>query len=75
MVPITPDEAAEYRERWRLLDEIEIINLRRTSPQTKALQLSALMASRHLFRDDAQRDDELRLVRERWALIARALGG
>ncbi|HUY84837.1 MAG TPA: hypothetical protein VMU86_09680 [Steroidobacteraceae bacterium] len=75
MVPITPDEAAEYRERWRLLDEIEIINLRRTSPQTKALQLSALMASRHLFRDDPQRDDELRLVRERWALIARALGG
>jgi hypothetical protein len=42
---------------------------------TKLSQLSALMASRGLFGVDPERENGIRLVRERWARLWQALGG
>jgi hypothetical protein len=58
-----------------LVKDIEIAELRRTSMDTKLSQLSALMASRSLFGVDPERENGIRLVRERWARLWQALGG
>jgi hypothetical protein len=43
--------------------------------ETKLRQLAALMASRHLFAPEPDREEGVRLVRERWARLRKALGG
>jgi hypothetical protein len=58
-----------------LVKDIEIAELRRTSMDTKLSQLSALMVSRSLFGVDPERENGIRLVRERWARLWQALGG
>ena len=75
MASITPAEAQAYVKRWDLVKDIEIAELRRTSMDTKLRQLSALMASRGLFGVDPERENGIRLVRERWARLWQALGG
>ena len=75
MASITPAEAQAYVKRWDLVKDIEIAELRRTSMDTKLSQLSALMASRGLFGVDPERENGIRLVRERWARLWQALGG
>jgi hypothetical protein len=72
---MTPEDARQYLERWRLVEEREIAELRETPIETKARQLSALMASRELFRQDPNRDEGVREVRARWARYRKALGG
>jgi hypothetical protein len=72
---MTPEDAHQYLERWRLVEEREITELRRTSTDTKARQLSALMASRELFGQDPDREKGVREVRARWARLRKALGG
>jgi hypothetical protein len=57
------------------VQEQELAELRQTSIETKAKQLDALMASRDLFREDPQRDQGVRDVRERWMRVRKALGG
>jgi hypothetical protein len=54
---------------------IELAELRRTSMDTKLRQLSVLMASRSLFGVDPERENGMRLVRDRWARLWQALGG
>ena len=75
MAPISPAEAQAYFERWELVKEIELAELRRTSKDTKLRQLSALMASRSLFGVDPERENGVQLVRDRWARLWQALGG
>jgi hypothetical protein len=75
MSPVTPEDAHRYPERWALVREREIAELRKTSIETKARQLSALMASRDLFGKDPDREKGVREVRERWDRIRKALGG
>jgi hypothetical protein len=75
MATITPAEAQAYFNRWELVKEIELTELRRTSMDTKLRQLSALMASRNLFGVDPERESGVQLVRDRWALLWQALGG
>ena len=75
MASITPAEAHAYFERWDLVKEIELAELRRTSMDTKLRQLSALMASRSLFGVDPERESGMQLVRDRWARLWQALGG
>ena len=75
MASITPAEAQAYFERWDLVKEIELAELRRTSLDTKLLQLSALMASRSLFGVDPGRENGVRLVSDRWTRLWQALGG
>lgn len=75
MASITPAEAQAYLERWEMVKEIELAELRRTSADTKLRQLSALMASRSLFGVDPERESGAQLVRDRWACLWQALGG
>jgi hypothetical protein len=75
MVTITPAEAQAYFNRWELVKEIELTELRRTSMDTKLRQLSALMASRSLFGVDPERESGVQLVRDRWARLWQALDG
>ena len=75
MAEITPDEAHAFFERWELVSKAQLEELRRTPMQTKLLQLAALMASRHLFGAEQDREEGVRLVRDRWARLRQALGG
>jgi hypothetical protein len=75
MPAITPNEAAAYLNRWKLVEQIELIELRRTSMEVKLRQLSALMASRDLFGVDPERENGVQLVRDRWACLRQALRG
>jgi len=75
MADITPDEARAYFKRWELMSEAEIAELRRTPAATKIRQLAALMESRHLFGPEPDREEGVRLVRERWARLRQAMGG
>jgi hypothetical protein len=75
MASITPAEAQAYFKRWDLVKEIELAELGRTSMDTKLRQLSALVASRSLFGVDAERENGMQLVRDRWARLWQALGG
>jgi len=75
MAAITPAEAQAYFKRWEMVKEVELIELRRTSTDSKLHQLSVLMASRSLFGADPEREHGVQLVRDRWALLRLALGG
>lgn len=75
MALVTPAEAQAYFERWELVKEIELAELRRTSMDTKLRQLSALIASRSLFGIDPERESGTQLVRDRWARLWQASGG
>jgi hypothetical protein len=75
MAAITPTEAKAYLQRWELVKEIELIELRRTSMAVKLGQLSALMASRNLFGADPERANDVQIVRDRWACLRQALCG
>ena len=75
MAAITPEEARAYFRRWELVREAEARELRRTPMETKLQQLAALMASRHVFGPEPNREADTRVVRERWARLRRALSG
>ncbi len=75
MAPITPTEAQAYFQRWELVREIELTELRRASMDVKLRQLSALMSSRHLFGVDPDRESGVQQVRDRWTCLRQALGG
>jgi hypothetical protein len=75
MAAITPEEARAYFRRWELVREVEASELRRTPMETKLQQLAALMAARHIFGPEPDREAETRVVRERWARLRRALSG
>jgi hypothetical protein len=75
MSSVTPDDARQYLERWKLVEEREIKELRTTPIEIKAKQLAALMASRDIFGEDPDRDRGVREVQARWARLRKALGG
>jgi hypothetical protein len=72
---ITSEQAQNYLNRWKLVHEMEVRELRMASLDVKARQLAVLMASRHLFKQDQGREKELSAVRERWARIRGAFRG
>ncbi len=74
MSKITPEQARAYLKRFELLEEIQTDELLRTSVQSRFQQLSALMASRHAFGPESDRERDMEIVRERWARLRRALG-
>ena len=73
MTAITPEQALEYLERWKLVRKAEAEELRTTSMDTKLQQLTVLMASRSLFPDDCHRERQVGVIRARWAQIRKAL--
>jgi hypothetical protein len=70
--PITPEQAAAYVERWRLVNEVEREELRRTPPAAKLQQVEALaeMAEVLGWREALGADDER--VRELWRRLRAA---
>lgn len=54
MGSLTPEDAHQFLDRWSLVEEQEIRELRNTPIETKAL--AALMASRGLFGEDPERE-------------------
>jgi hypothetical protein len=74
MVAITPEHALAYFRRWELVRDVEARELRRTPMETKLQQLASLMASRHVFGPEPDREAQIEVVRERWACLRRALG-
>lgn len=75
MTAITSKQAQSYLDRWKLVREIELAELRHASLDAKVRQLAVLMASRDLFGNDDTREREAKAVRERWARIRKALSG
>lgn len=75
MSAITSEQARSYLDRWKLVREIELGELRHSSLETKVQQLAVLMASRDFFRSDDTRERDVQAVRERWAHIRKALRG
>jgi len=69
-----PDKMREYLAQHALANEYEVQELRATPVETKLRQLWSLMQSKTLFEDEAQRQADSQIARERWALIYRALG-
>lgn len=73
MTAITSRQARSYLDRWKLVHEAEVQELRNASLDIKARQLAVLMASRDLFKADVEREMEVDAIRERWALIRGAV--
>jgi hypothetical protein len=73
MSAITPEEARGYADRWSAVEAFQLEELRTTPMETKLQQLCALMASRHLFAVDPEREKGVEEVRERWARLRRVL--
>ena len=74
MAAILPSELNAFVERWKLSRERDVFELRRTSMDIKLRQLSALMASRHIFGADPVREREALAVSARWRALRAALG-
>jgi hypothetical protein len=70
--PVTPEQAAAYVERWRLVDAFEREELRRTPPAAKLHQVEMLaeMADALGWREALEADDAR--VRELWRRLRAA---
>lgn len=71
---MTKDEARQFTERWRLVNEFVTEEVRRTPPEVKLRQLAVLYeAGRTLGWTEklAAGEDE---VRERWRVLKEKLG-
>jgi hypothetical protein len=68
------DPMRDWKDRWKQVNQAEIEELRRTSPETKLRQLAALMASVDQMGWRESLDAEAALVRERWNQLRRAYG-
>lgn len=75
MASITPEQALAYLQRFELLAEVQAAELQHASVESRFRQLSALMSSRHLFRAETDREQDVSIARERWDRLRQALGG
>jgi hypothetical protein len=64
-MPMTKEEAHQFKERWKLVSEVTIEEARRTPVSVKLHQLALMYeAGQMLDWDDSLKEDEE--VRERW---------
>ena len=68
-------ETIAFVERWRVVNEYERSELRRTSASHKLMQLAALMASAAMFPPDETSEAEDAEVRARWEKIRNVYRG
>ena len=68
-------ESIAFVERWRVVNEYEQLELRRTSASHKLMQLAALMASAAMFPPDDMSEAEDAEVWARWKKIRKAYRG
>jgi hypothetical protein len=67
MAQLTPDQARAYLSRCQQVREVEKVELRQATVETRLQQHAALMASRELFGVDPDREAQVSEVRQRWA--------
>ena len=73
--PISPQDAARYRERWAIARERLNEELRATSMETKLRQLANLVQSAREMGWSQSLDEEDDAVRARWTALRRATLG
>ncbi len=66
------EEARQWLDRWKAVDEISIRELRETSEAEKFRQLASLMSSASLFQWPRNGEDER--VQEMWARLRERTG-
>lgn len=74
MAQITPQDAADFLLRWREVNRIERVEMRRAPIERRARQLSALFAARRVFQPDPDREARIAEVAARWARIRCSYG-
>jgi hypothetical protein len=75
VLSITPEQARAYLRRFELLAAAQAAELRHASVEARFGQLSALMSSRHVFRAETDREQDVLIARDRWDLLRQALLG
>lgn len=75
MALLTPKQAFDYLDRWKLVREVENDELHKATMETRLRQLSTLVASRHLFEADPNRGRLVDEVRARWTQIRKVMNG
>ena len=70
--PLTKTEARAFRERWRLVNAREVEEMRTTSIEVKWQQFNTLLAWAQQFNWPAEREKEVKEVRDRWARLRKA---
>ena len=68
-------EARAWKERWKLVNTMEIEELRMTSLEVKLQQLCSMMALARELGWTEQRAEGEDEVRERWNRLRKAYGG
>ena len=71
---MTRTEATAWRERWRLVNEAEIHELRSTPLDRKMEQLAAMMEAGDLFPISSMEIAENERVRATWIRVRKVLG-
>lgn len=72
---MTPEEARDFRNRWKRVNAAERDELRRMSPTEKFRRLVALMASAGALGSDRLRESEEAEARRRWQLLREKIVG
>ena len=70
---MTKAEARAWMDRWKIVNDFEREELRRTPIETKVRQLAAMMAMALRLDWHTSTDAELRLIRERWVRLKKVM--
>lgn len=68
------EQALEWMERWKAVDEISLRELRETTMEEKFSHLASLMTSISLFPWSGESHEEDERVRELWARLRERTG-
>jgi hypothetical protein len=68
---MTREQARIWKERWRIVNEAEIEELRKRTPEEDMRGLAAMMAAARCFPEDPRREVEEEAVRARWERLKR----
>ena len=63
---MTKAEACAWRERWRLVNQAEIQEIRATSFETRFRQLAAMMQTAITLGWASSKPEEIDSIRQRW---------
>ncbi len=74
MTMMTKDEARQFTEHWRLVNEFIAEEVRRTPPEVKLRQLAVLFAAGRTLGWIEEDEAGVAEVRERWRILREKLG-
>lgn len=71
---MTKEEVLAWRERWQIVNDFEVDELRRKTPEDKLRELASLMASVRHFGWETVTPEEVERARESWLELYKAYG-